>query len=730
MKMIPQSTTSPWLKWSPLSKWGFIILFLIWVFGVIGIFYVVQKPFTMAGLQSLMQERTPFTFSLAALGQTLLDVLAGLWLWLMNLGLGLWLYGRLKLAGEVRDEAGPWEALAFGSGLGIGAVGIIVLVLGLVGLISPLIFYSLATILTVVTLPQIVQTIKPLRLPALPFLPKVYLFLTLAFALTIALLPPTDWDGLFYHLTGPKLYLTAGQIRPGIDIPHLNFPSLFEMHFMLALAIRGAATAKLLHFGFSLLLIILVYLLAKRQLGLKDEWWAVLFLLSMPMVLTLAGWAYNDLALAFYQVGALYALLEYQRRHSQPATSNDQPNDHPPEARGQIPWLILSSLFCGLAMSLKYTSFVAPVTLMGLLLWWQWRARCSLIDTLKAALALTLPALIIASPWYIKNWAFTGNPVYPFLFEGRFWDEFRTAAYSTAGSGLGFDLWAWITLPYQLPLGIKDANYLDGRTGPLFLAFLPWLLLYGFFPSRRSVPSTSLRTSPLALKALLIFALTQYLFWMLGVIWSQGLWQSRLLLSALVALSPVLASILYDLRYLNHPQFSLQRFLKLLVSLVLLLGLVDQVMSDQNRAGWLFFRPLSYLTGSETQADYLLRRLGVHYAAMEAINTQFEAEATVAFLWEPRSFYCDRDCRPDSILDEFGHLQYQHGADATAIAQAWRARGITHVLVHRLGYNFLLADENVAPEIRPNPALLNALEADHFELVFDLRGAYQGYRLK
>ena len=56
-------------------------------------------------------------------------------------------------------------------------------------------------------------------------------------ALTLALLPPTSWDGLFYHLTGPKLYLQQGAIRPGPDIPHLNFPSLMEMNFLLAMAV-------------------------------------------------------------------------------------------------------------------------------------------------------------------------------------------------------------------------------------------------------------------------------------------------------------------------------------------------------------------------------------------------------------------------------------------------------------------------------------------------------------
>jgi len=374
---------------------------------------------------------------------------------------------------------------------------------------------------------------------------------------------------------------------------------------------------------------------------------------------------------------------------------------------------------------LKYTSVVAPITLGGLLLWHHWRKQTPLTAALKSALTFALPALLVAAPWYIKNWLFTGNPVYPFVFEGLFWDEFRAAAYSGAGSGIGFDLIKLISLPVELTLGIYDANYIDGRSGPLFLAFLPLLLAYGVFRYRR-------KAIPPAMNWLLLFALAQYLFWTLGVIWSAGLWQSRLLLPAFVALSPVMAWIVNDIAHLDHPQFSLRRFLGLFIAVVLLLGIVDQLFNNQThtQSGWLYYRPFSHLIGPETRPEYLTRRLGVHYAVMEEINVQLPTDAVVTFLWEPRSYYCQVDCRPDSILDEYGHLQYLHGQDAEAITRAWRDEGVTHVLVFRLGLDFLLKEEGLADEIRPDPKVLNQLEAEYFEPVVDVNGAYQVYRLK
>ena len=703
-------------------KWGLIALFILWLFLIIGVFYVVQKPLSLAVLPSLAGG-SPFAFSGPAIGNTLLNLLVGLWLWLLSFGVGLWLYRRLGLTAPQTEDPASLETIIFSTGLGCGALGLIVLGLGLAGFLTQPVLYGVTITLSLVVASQTINYLRKIRLRPPSLLVSLYLLLTVGLALTIALLPPTDWDGLFYHLTGPKLFLEAGAIIPGIDIPHLNFPSLFEMLFTLGLALRGEITAKLFHFLFSLQLAGLVYTIARRPLGLENGWLAVLFLLSMPMVLTLAGWAYNDLALAFYQVAAVYAALQWYKLKFDDHQAEDQPT-HPVANR----WLILSGLFCGLAMSLKYTSFVAPVTVAGLLLWWQNQKRLPILQILKPLLVFGIAATLVALPWYLKNWFFTGNPVYPFVFDGLYWDDYRKAAYAGAGSGIGFALLDWLTLPFYLTLGLNDANYIDGRTGPLFLAFLPLVLAYSLFRYRRPLPK--------ALQALLIFALAQYLFWMLGVIWSSALWQSRLLLPALVALCPVLAWILNDLRHLTHPQFSLYHFLTLMIGLVLLLGLVDQVfsgdhrVSEAQRSGWVFYKPLHHLAGTETQAAYLQRRLGVHYAAMSEVNARFPEEAVVAFLWEPRSYYCRPDCRPDSILDKYGHLQYLYGHDATAIVRAWRQQGVTHILVHRLGLNFLLGDEGVTSELRPDPEILTELEMNHFELIFDVAGAYQGYRLK
>jgi hypothetical protein len=415
----------------------------------------------------------------------------------------------------------------------------------------------------------------------------------------------------------------------------------------------------------------------------------------------------------------------------------------------QIGWLVLSGIFAALAMGLKYTSFVTPLLLAGTVLWHFWQKESRAVagvpaapsgstvaqtaprpataqiypsplrafaskSTLKPLLILTIVTTLIALPWYLKNWAFTGNPVYPFVFGGQFWDDFRAAAYAGTGTGLGFDPIALLRLPHDLILGLNDASQ-DGQPGPLFLIFLPAVIMYGFSKWKKD----SGVERPFNL--LLIFVLAQYLFWVWGVIFSAGLWQSRLLLPAFVALSPVIAWIFDDLARWDHPQFSLRRFVRLVIILALAFNLVGQLLN------WLPGVPLTYVAGTTSRDEILTHWLGSHYTAIQGINEQTPADAVVLFLYEPRSYYCDRDCRPDSILDTLAHLEFLHN-DAEGIAQAWQDAGISHILLFETGYEFIREQQMdwISPQ---NTHLMDDLAATHLQLVADW-GDYELYELK
>lgn len=701
--------------------WLLPAAFVVWLFFVLASFFAVQKPFTPANA--------------AALAGLLLDGLTAGWLLLLALGLGLWGLRWLRLA-----SLSPGERLIFSAGLGLGALGLVSLGVGLTGWFNRPAAYAITLILTLAALPQLrrlwvdLRRWRPANRPSR--LAAVYLSAYAALALLPALLPPTDWDGLFYHLTGPKLAIEAGRIVGGVDVPHFNFPALMEMLFAWAMLLRGDVAAKLLHAGYGFLLAGVVHLAASRLLDRRAGWPAVILLASMPMLATLAGWAYNDLSLAFYQFSAIYWLINWaNQRVSESATerisesASQRTSELASHPSSFIPYpssfishpssLIIGGVFAGLAMGLKYTSFVTPLVIVGFIVYFATRyppfATRNSPLVIRSVAIFALPALLVAAPWYLKNWALTGNPVYPFLFNvfgGAQWDSFRASWYAAAGTGVGWQPGTLAALPWLLTLGTRDANYWDGRTGPLLLLFLP--LVIGAGLSRRFAG----RPVPAAAKILLVFALAHYLVWTLGVVWSQSLWQSRLLLPGLAALAPVSGWVWASLPGFNLPRFSLSRFVNIAVALTLALTLADVTLLT------LKIDPLPALAGFESRADYLTRRLGAHYAAIEQIN-QLPPAAKIVFLWEPRSYYCQRDCRPDSILDEFAHLVYRHGS-AAAIARQWQAEGVTHVLIHRAGLEFMRQHQPAAVD---EPVLAQLL-ANHLQLVADVAGAYQLYQLK
>lgn len=663
-----------------------LTLFIIWLFTVLTLFYMVQKPFSPA--------------TVLAVSSSLLDLLTTGWLTLLALGLGRRALLLLRLTMPT-----PGTLLILAPGLGLGVISLLTLALGLLGLFNWPVFVALSLLLTLVVGPEWLALGRQLWAwrPALPrTVILVYPVIIAGLVLSTAMLPPTDFDGLFYHLTAPKIFLEHQQISPGRDVPHFNFPLLMEMLFSYAMLLKSDIAAKLIHTVYGGLLTGLIYLLAAHHLHWAAGWRSVLVWLSMPMIFALSGWAYNDLALAYYQLAAFYALFTYYRRPR------------------KVGWLILCGLFAGFSMGVKYTSFIGPLTIGLILLGQLFKPSVSLRQftfpvLCRRLIYFTLAAGLVALPWYLKNYLFTGNPFYPFVFDGLFWDEFRAAWYAQAGTGIGWDGWQLMLLPLWATLGVREGVYFDfhGRTGPLFLMFLPVILFYSLFRYRNRPPAFTL---------LLIFVLAQYLFWMLGVVWSRSLWQARLLLPGLAALAPVVGWLWLDLGHLNRARFAISRFLNLLIGLVLLFNLLELGLTT------IQVHPLAYLTGYESRSEYLTRRLGTHYLAMDRLNQTVPSEAVVLFLWEPRSYFCQVDCRPDSILDRLAHDQHQHGTPAEMV-QAWREAGISHVLLSRQGFEFVQqeASEPVSPAA---VAAWPVIEARYLHELWDIGGGYQLYQLR
>lgn len=624
-----------------------IVMGLAWMAFVYASFYMVQ------------QQRPLAAANLGAVVDDSLDLLASGCLLVVSIGWGSRLCRWLQLQFD-----GLAERVLLGCGVGLGAISLLVLGIGLMGWLYRWVILVLLGGLALVSLREMVAIVGQMRrLSAVP-LPRsgwsLYVGATVLLTFLAAMTPPTDFDGLLYHLTMPRLYLEQGRIVPIMDNVPQFFPSLVEMLNTMAMSLRGDVAAKLVHFSYMILLGGLVYLLARRHIGEQYGWRALVAYAAIPMVSVLGGWAYTDLALCFYQLAAFYAMLNWRER-------------------GERAWLALSAVLCGLAMGVKYTSFTCPLTLGALVVWRLARSKAHWTGWVRPLVTFCAVTMLVASPWYVKNWAFTGNPVYPFafgIFGGKGWDWWRAAWYARAGSGLGWDWKELVKLPWTLTLGFKDINFSDGRTGPLFLLALPLLLTWALRMWGR-------KSRPEAVTYLSLWAGVVYVSWMIGVINSHSLFQSRQLLPALVALCPVLVYFLDKLSVVDMPHLSLRRVVVMSVTLVLAGNVCYQFLET------LRLRPLPVLVGEESREQFLGRNLGAHYAAMELVNGRVPEDGQVLFLWEPRTYYCQRAAQPDAILEQWAWRMHQQGGDVTAIARSLESEGYTHILLHRAGLEFM-----------------------------------------
>ncbi len=627
-------------KQATALKLFLVVLALAWLFAVTFNYYIVHKPFTIENALAIVN----------ALG----DVLVAGALFALAAALGR------RVTRTVAFTA-PLEAIVFQTGLGLGLISFTTFALGLGGLLNRILFWLLLLLASFLLRGEWLSLWRALPTIQLPIASRferalaLFIAASLGLALLVTLTPTLGWDAQLYHLLEGKIALAQGRIAPPPDILSLSDPSLVEMLYLAAMALKDDGAAAPIHLGFALLTLGALFAFSQRFFSTRVGWVASAILLAVPSFLLVSTWPYNDAALAFYAFGALYAAV----------IAKEKLEAH---------WLILAGAFAGLALGMKYTALVIPPALIVVL--WFSRRRLAFVHW---GLVL-IPCALAAAPWYLRNLVFMGNPVYPFFFGGRFWDAFRGYGYQGFGTGLANDPLRLLRVPWEATiLGQEGKIGYSATIGPVLLACLPLLILVW-----REIKGKASRS---VLRDGLAFIATLYGFWLVGMAATGSLVQMRLLFPAFPALTLVAAVALDDLPILDLPQFSLARFARWLVALVLGLTLLSQTLD------FIVLNPLPYLTGFETRDGYLAQRLtpSGYWDALQFLGRL--PAPKVLFLWEPRAYYAPDSAtvQPDEILDTFAHLRYQY-RDAAGIARALREQGYTYVLLNRWGLDFQLSD--------------------------------------
>jgi hypothetical protein len=317
----------------------------------------------------------------------------------------------------------------------------------------------------------------------------------------------------------------------------------------------------------------------------------------------------------------------------------------------------------GLAMGTKYPAlmgfavlgvFVSLVTVRS-----GWKRLVG------SCLALALPALLVASPWYLKNWLWFGNPVYPLYFGAAGWDPARLDLYNAYlnSYGVGRSWLDYLLLPWNLYAQHARFGAVMNRIDVPGLLF-PLVLLYPFLKKDRTV------------SALLWIALAR------GALWAVGTQQTRFLLPIFPALAVATAYVIDRWQPRRESRIPWNQFLPMLAVGMMTVTLFYQV------AHVVQLRPVGVVIGAESRRAFLARS-DHDFQAARYVRETLPSSGRTLLLGDGRGYYCLPACLPDP--DHFRWAAEIARREDDADLVAWfDSMGATHILLSMEDLDFLL----------------------------------------
>lgn len=304
---------------------------------------------------------------------------------------------------------------------GVGVLSLVVLLLGLAGWLTATTAWALVVVgPLLLAVPATRRAVRPPRtsgsavrihVAVLSLAPVAAMWLVAAMTPPGILWrdEPHPYDVLSYHLQLPREWLELGRIRPLEHNVFSFFPLNVEMHYLLAMHLRGGAfagmyLAQLMHAAMAMLVPAAIHG-ALRDRGRFVAASGAALAGTSPWLLLLGGVAYNEAGLLLF---ATLAVVFAMRSMGDAGT------------RGEM---VLAGLFAGLACGTKLTA--VPTVLVAIpvaMTVARLVARRSIPpaaggDSRRPPIgdvaAFLLAGLLSFSPWLVRNVTWTGNPVFP-----------------------------------------------------------------------------------------------------------------------------------------------------------------------------------------------------------------------------------------------------------------------------------------------------------------------------
>ena len=518
-----------------------------------------------------------------------------------------------------------------------------------------------------------------------------FILLSGVFLFSKALRPAVHVDAVTYHLGLPNYFLLEGGIRYVPYDMYSAFPFFTEMLYAMAMLAEGQKSASVVCVLFLLLSALAAYGLMKECAGGRGARLAAVLFSSTPCFMESSLQSGNDIPLVFYCMLAVLCFFLWRRD------------------RQSYMLLVLAGVFAGVCLSIKYTAltFVPPLLAAGL-------AGDAIASRERPGPAMAKRAAVLAGaaaavflPWCVKNFIATGNPVYPALYpvlggsdmSPEMYVASRQLAFAASGNFFqaALDNLCRIALPFMPGLG--DHGGTLGNAGPGLVLFLPLLPLLRDIPGR--------------IKALCCAAAVLFVAWTLfsGII---RFFYPGMALLVLVS-AYVMAAAAAQLPGWMRPLLMLSAALCLALNAGM--GLYQANMRTMTY-GAAFAR--------ESEDAYLRRHMDSNpealldgYPADCFINERLGPDACVLLVGDVQHLYVKRRHRYTYQSATTPYVPFKlHRGDYGAVADALKARGITHILYNRTELIRLLEVGVVAWRVEDIPLIEDFLRSSRVEQIY------------
>ncbi|HUT70509.1 MAG TPA: glycosyltransferase family 39 protein [Desulfatiglandales bacterium] len=476
----------------------------------------------------------------------------------------------------------------------------------------------------------------------------------------LACVPPVSRDALVHHLTIPKLYLKHGGMYEIPSFVFSYYPMNLDLLYLVPLYFGNDIVPKFIHFCFALLTAWLIYRYLKRRTSITYALLGVVVFLSIPIIIKLSITVYVDLGLIFFSTASLLLVLKWL------------------EDGLRLRILLLSALFCGLAAGTKYNGLITLilVTLFIPFLYSRYvpDSKPGFFKAAGFGVFFLCVALLVFSPWMMRNYLWTNNPFYP-LYDHLF-NPHNELNRQTIGLFAYRSLvyhetwWQMLLLPVRVFFLGQDGNpqYFDGRLNP-FLLLLP---IFAFCRIKDDPPVLRGEKKVFLAYAMLFFA-TAFFSSGVRIRYLSPIIPPLVILSILGVKKTVDSVSGLTYRYSRTIGFAV---VFLVVSFALSLN-AHYIFSQYG-----YVNPFGYLSGAVSRDRYIetYRR---EYPVLRYINENLHHDSKILFIHiGERGYYCDREYILDMNFNRSTlHEIVRKSKGSEDILQGITSLGITHLLI-------------------------------------------------